>query len=321
MVMLSSPSHTDENAPSSVNGLSVAGLSVSIATLWRLSAPGGGDHGKLGPASVDAPELLRDFCARPPTADCLDGDACGLPFGSRGGVAFGVVFPFFGLGDVRLMVGDAVDSEEAPGEVLSRALSRRGGVIDITRARGGDADASSAAEAAGASGTYNDCVRALRRELATEGAGLMEFPRRAGACRRGTGDGVEGDGRPVVEADSESRRGVAETRRAIALVDDFLVALAVDGVGVAFDKRDCDAELKLVEVEFLTVEAPLRLLDRDDAFEMARGLVRLDPPVDERAVDLEKRVDESEGAIELRGAIKCAEKDCGLSWSLSRDVC
>lgn len=149
-----------------------------------------------------------------------------------GGVPCGVVVAFtfaLGLGDVRLIVGDAILSIDGVDGVL------RGGVIDVMRARTGDWTGSAEPGAGVVCVTYMDVVRVVRTEPTAEGAGRGRLGgagsgTRAGACALGTGTGCGADGR---------REGINERR---------LAALAGWGIGVALDDRDRDVRDRVLAV-------------------------------------------------------------------------
>jgi hypothetical protein len=246
-----------------------------------------------------------------------------LLFEALGGVLCGVIdsrgfpFPFaLGLGEVRLMDGevvavdrreeDDVDFEREPLEGVLGIVGRRGDgepVMEVMRVRGeraGDAECSSwmafMSGCVGGEDMYSEVERAIRTEPVTEGVFSLVGERMGG-------EGVAGVAL-FAEVDFEGSDRVkfcpgagAEVLRVLPAsegmdVDMRFAAIDGTGTGVAFGERPallCFALGRTVASSLMS-----------EALECARGLVMLDvdtddPNVEERVVDLEKRVEDSEG--------------------------
>jgi len=252
-----------------------------------------------------------------------------LLFDAFGGVLCGVIdsraFPFaLGLGEVRLMDGevvdvdrredddvdireeDDVDFETEPLEGVLGIVVRRGdglSVMEVIRVRGeraGDAEPSSwMAFMSGWMGgevMYSEVEREVRIEPVTEGVFSLVGERMGG-------EGVAGVAL-FAEVDFEGLNEVmfclgagAEVLRVLPAnegmdVDMRFAAIDGTGTGVAFGERPALLCFGLGR----TVASSLT----SEALESARGFVMLDvdtddPNVEERVVDREKRVEDSEG--------------------------
>ena len=256
-----------------------------------------------------------------------------------GGVLCGVIdsrgFPFaaLGLGEVRLIDGDVVavdrreeedvDFEMEPLEGVLGIVVRRGDgvpVIEVIRVRGeraGEAEPSSwmafmSGCCVGGEVMYSEVERAMRTEPVTEGVFSLVGERMGG-------EGVAGVALLFAEVDFEgSNRGKfcpgagAEILRVLPAnegmdVDMRFAAMDGTGTGVAFGERPALLCFALGR----TVASSLT----SEALESALGLVTLevetdDRSVEERVVDREKRVEDSEGLYECLEVIA----NCRESW-------